>query len=92
MCSPALMLDFYYVLSDDTEFVGLLIGTSILFGVYTAVFGVTLFSAQITASAHKPKRMLFRKMLQKCPTLYRVVNASNRPSNDKSIYVLRGLF
>ena len=57
--SPALILDFYYVRSAYTGFIGKLVGGGIIVVVYSCVFLVNFFSSQITGSAHRPRHYLY---------------------------------
>ena len=77
MCSPAFMLCIYYILLKDTSFVGVLIGSCIMIVGYSSVFGVTLFSSQITTAAHKPRKVLYRKIAQKSLPLQQKLKISS---------------
>ena len=59
MCSPALMLDIYYICSKKTEIVGLVLGGVIFVVAYSVVFGLNMFSSQITEKAHRPRLHLY---------------------------------
>ena len=57
--SPALILDFYYVSSQYTDFIGKLVGGGIIVVVYSCVFLVNLFSSQVSGTAHRPRHYLY---------------------------------
>ena len=59
MCSPALMLDIYYICSVETDIVGVVLGGVIFVVAYSVVFGLNLISSQISQKAHRPRIFLY---------------------------------
>ena len=59
MCSPALMLDIFYIFSNKTDIGGVVTGGLIFVVAYSVVFGLNLISSQISVKAHRPRLLLY---------------------------------